>query len=166
MMKALTLWQPWASLMFVGHPPPKRNETRQWGTNYRGPLLIHSAKREPGWVRDTFRADPLRDLLRVHFAPPMLPSEFTDVVFDHYFSSLPRGKVLGRVSLVAVCRTSEIGPGVRPVERLLGDYSPDRFAWVTEGAVRLPHPVPARGHQGLWTLRDERVEEALRAVSA
>ena len=41
-MKAITLWQPWASLIAVG---AKTIETRGWATNYRGPLAIHAAKR-------------------------------------------------------------------------------------------------------------------------
>ena len=43
-MKALTLWQPWASLIAVG---AKTIETRSWSTKYRGPLAIHAAKRRP-----------------------------------------------------------------------------------------------------------------------
>ncbi len=42
-MKALTLTQPWASLVAVG---AKRIETRSWETNYRGTIAIHAAK---GW---------------------------------------------------------------------------------------------------------------------
>lgn len=45
-MKAISLWQPWASLMVSGL---KKIETRSWATNYRGPLLIHAALKElPG----------------------------------------------------------------------------------------------------------------------
>lgn len=40
-MKALSLTQPWASLVAVG---AKRIETRSWRTSYRGPLAIHAAK--------------------------------------------------------------------------------------------------------------------------
>jgi len=39
---ALTLWQPWASLVALG---VKRYETRSWRTSYRGRLAIHAAKR-------------------------------------------------------------------------------------------------------------------------
>lgn len=42
--KMLTLWQPWASLIVVG---AKTIETRSWSTDYRGPLVIHAAKRTP-----------------------------------------------------------------------------------------------------------------------
>ena len=47
-MKALTLWQPWASLVALGH---KRIETRCWSTKYRGDLAIHAAaKLPPKWL--------------------------------------------------------------------------------------------------------------------
>lgn len=43
-MKALTLWQPWATLVALG---VKTIETRSWSTSYRGPLAIHAAKKAP-----------------------------------------------------------------------------------------------------------------------
>lgn len=39
---AITLWQPWASLIAAGQ---KCYETRSWQRSYRGPLAIHSANR-------------------------------------------------------------------------------------------------------------------------
>lgn len=54
-MKALTLWQPWASLW--AHQL-KINETRSWATTYSGPLAVHAAKNTPlapsaflGWLK-------------------------------------------------------------------------------------------------------------------
>ncbi len=43
-MRALSLHQPWASLIAEG---VKTIETRSWATKYRGPLAIHAAKRRP-----------------------------------------------------------------------------------------------------------------------
>src|SRR5690242_7565318 len=40
-MKALTLRQPWATLVAL---EAKRTETRSWRTPYRGSLAIHAAK--------------------------------------------------------------------------------------------------------------------------
>ena len=40
-MKALTIIQPWATLIASGH---KVNETRSWKTNYRGEILIHEER--------------------------------------------------------------------------------------------------------------------------
>ena len=36
-MKAISLWQPWASAVSVGS---KRIETRHWSTNHRGPICF------------------------------------------------------------------------------------------------------------------------------
>ena len=41
-MKALSLWQPWASLIYDGR---KTIETRHWEMFHRGPLAIHAAKK-------------------------------------------------------------------------------------------------------------------------
>ena len=40
-IKAITIYQPWASLKACG---AKKFETRGWATNYRGPIAIHAAK--------------------------------------------------------------------------------------------------------------------------
>lgn len=45
-MKAISLWQPWASLVPAGAKPV---ETRSWSTSYRGPLAIHAAKTTDGF---------------------------------------------------------------------------------------------------------------------
>lgn len=47
-MKALTICQPFASLIASGE---KRVENRIWGTSYRGPLLIHAGKSREWLVR-------------------------------------------------------------------------------------------------------------------
>lgn len=41
-MRALSLWQPWASLIYDER---KTVETRHWEMRYRGPLAIHAAMR-------------------------------------------------------------------------------------------------------------------------
>ena len=43
-MKALTIRQPWASLIALG---VKTIETRSWPTRYRGPIAIHAGLRHP-----------------------------------------------------------------------------------------------------------------------
>lgn len=57
-MKALTLTQPWATLVITGR---KRFETRGWRTGYRGQIAIHAAKGMPGWAKEAaseFGFDP------------------------------------------------------------------------------------------------------------
>jgi len=45
MLKAITLYEPWASLMAIG---AKRNETRGCRTTHRGDIAIHVAKTDHG----------------------------------------------------------------------------------------------------------------------
>lgn len=53
-MKALTIWQPWASLLVSGQ---KKYETRSWATDYRGPIAIHAAMRPVHRTIDALVAD-------------------------------------------------------------------------------------------------------------
>ena len=53
-MKALTIWQPWASLLVSGQ---KKYETRSWATDYRGPIAIHAAMRPVRRTIDALVAD-------------------------------------------------------------------------------------------------------------
>lgn len=48
-MKALSIRQPWASLIVMGI---KDIENRTWPTRHRGSVLVHAAK---GMTRDKFR---------------------------------------------------------------------------------------------------------------
>lgn len=128
-MRALTLTQPWASLVILGI---KRLETRGWSTPYRGPLAIHSSK---AWTPDDrgFARD-----LNQRGIIPVTPS------------NLPMGMVLGTVDLVDVFPSYAIE--VTPLEDSLGDFGPDRFAWVLGDPRPFTEPVPARGALGLWNL--------------
>lgn len=71
-IKALTLWQPWATLVAIG---AKQIETRSWATAYRGPLAIHAAKHTPKEAADVAFALPVTEALRAHdYHPGRLPS--------------------------------------------------------------------------------------------
>lgn len=55
-VKALTIRQPWASLIAAG---VKTIETRGWSTRYRGPLAIHAGARwDVGWGTHALWHDP------------------------------------------------------------------------------------------------------------
>jgi len=158
-MRALTLWQPWASLLVMGADRPKTMETRPWKTEYRGRLLIHAAKKEPRWVRDTFfERSPLRDVLRRHIANAAVG--FMEL--PALWAELPRGEVVGGVRLVECVPTDDPALDVTFDDELLGDYSPGRWAWITRKPYRLPEPIPARGRQGLWTPSADLVAEVVR----
>jgi hypothetical protein len=54
-MRALSLWQPWASLIADGR---KKIETRHWEMTWRGPLAIHAAKKVDRCACVTFGFNP------------------------------------------------------------------------------------------------------------
>lgn len=125
-MKALTLTQPWASLVALGW---KTVETRGWSTAHRGALAIHAARGFPL---------PARRFAETERALGRIPER------------LPLGAVVCIVHLARVERTEEIAPRLSGLERHLGDYRPGRFGWVLDMEFVLPEPVPARGALGLW----------------
>lgn len=142
-MKALTLSQPWATLVAIG---AKTIETRGWTTSYRGPLAIHAGKsvaREYSALVFNNRTfmDPLRAAgFLTNAAIPM--------------RDLPLGAVVAVCQLVHVFPTDhhaiEALCRERPREKLFGHFALGRHAFVLTEIRMLPKPVPARGALNLW----------------
>lgn len=132
-MKALSLWQPFASLVAAGI---KTFETRSWKTEYRGPLLIHASLYCPDEeVRLLAAKDPrFRDAIEK--IGPM--------------ANWPRGAALAIVDLVACQSTALIGLDEVHREGAFGDFGPCRFAWKLNLLQVLPAPIPLKGRQGFF----------------
>lgn len=128
-MRAISLWQPWASLVAAGL---KVYETRHWSTDYRGALAIHAAKRRVsivGWEQTA--AD---------WAARLSVKSLAD---------LPYGAFVGINDLTDVVRTEDLAD-LTELERSFGDFRPGRFAWRTANPRQLQPPIAERGYQGLW----------------
>jgi hypothetical protein len=131
-MKALSLLQPWASLVAFGE---KQFETRSWNTAYRGPLLIHASGRFP------------KDAIMLCYEEPFCGSlQLNDV---NRIIDLPRGRIIAVCDLVDTFRTDEIRDTIGEEERAFGNYEPGRFAFKLDN-VRAISPVSAKGCLGLW----------------
>ncbi|MGH9058025.1 MAG: hypothetical protein ACRDZY_00690 [Acidimicrobiales bacterium] len=143
-MRALTLTQPWGTLVAIG---AKCIETRSWRTGHRGPVAIHAAFGWPQYARDFAERFDVR----------MIGEEIVGsrVLTWNERLEVDRGHVLATASLVGVERITATTPRVSDQERLLGDYRPGRWAWVLEDVKELEFPVEARGHLGLWTWTPE-----------
>lgn len=130
-MRALSLTQPFATLVAIG---AKRVETRNWSTQYRGPLAIHAAKAFPAEMRALCRRPVFQRALAL-----LDPDQ------------LPLGQVIaiGRVADVRSTNSPSFMRTLSPTEIAFGDYRPDRFGWVLSGVRPIP-PVAARGMLGLW----------------
>jgi hypothetical protein len=139
LMRALTLTQPWATLVALG---AKRIETRSWHTKYTGPIAIHAAKGFPRWAKETCWTDPFASLLR-----PVLEnaiSTWNDPLL------LPTGAVLATANLDGCRFTSDVVGQISEQERALGDYSAGRYAWFLSDVKVFYPPILATGAQGLW----------------
>ena len=128
-MAAITIWQPWASLIVHGL---KEYETRGWQPSPHrlkvgDPIAIHAAKREPE------RIDELWPYVRT--------------IVD-YWSELPIGGVLGYGYFQGAIKTNDAD--VSRQERKMGDWSPGRYAWKITDVHVFTTPVTATGKQGLW----------------
>ncbi len=157
-MKALSLWQPWASAIATG---AKRIETRSWPTSYRGPLAIHAAKRcvkselveldtDPNWAA-ALRWNPKIERLpweRLPFGAIVCVAELVDC------------RPTGSFSMEEL-HTRRTHPGAEGlgwwVEAMLGDFYPGRWGWVLEDVRTLPDPIPFRGERGLFEVPAELV---------
>ncbi len=130
-IRALSLLQPWASLIAVG---AKTMETRSWQTSYRGLLAIHASKAFPGEYRELCTHAP--------FSSALLAGGIASV------NQLPTSAIVAVCMLVGCVPTQGLRPG--EPEASFGDYSPGRYAWMLKNIVRIPEPIPARGSLGLW----------------
>lgn len=145
-MKALTIWQPWASLIAVG---AKRYETRSWPapkTLRPGDLLaIHAAKKPDGF--DVMMRGSTAAADRAFWA---LDDAEPDAWTDGVCHLLPLGHVVA-VCMFDLCfPTVDIIGTVSQDELLFGDWSEGRWAWRLRLRHRLSPPIVAKDQQGLW----------------
>lgn len=181
-MMAISLWQPWATLIACGAKP---DETRSWAPpeNLIGiPIAICAAKKIDKSVGD--------------FCDQLCYGQHPDGGFDladkieASFSKLPGGPLMGRFGqgsvlpigcAVATARIKialKIGerrivrdgktfadwtdyrakPGDRPPEEFavpvndFGDHTPGRWSWVLENVKPINPPPPVKGAQGFFEL--------------
>lgn len=141
-MKALSLRQPWATLVAIG---AKRIETRSWGTNYRGPLAIHASKEFPKAARLKATTPPFYEAYRLHGMRNLWP---------HHLGH-PLGCIVATVELAYVFQieTHQIPQRwTHQVQRecAFGDFSPGRYLWILKSVRPLASPIPAKGSLRLW----------------
>ena len=150
-MKALTLTQPWATLVAIG---AKKIETRSWKSDYRGPLAIHAAKKFPISAQRLCAIEPFYSILKAAG------------LFEPF---LPLGCIIATCELVDVRQISERKFGI-PIfsldhprkfiqhvyvppdepELSFGDYTIGRYAWILGNVEVLDQPVAIKGMLGLW----------------
>jgi len=131
-MKAISLHQPWASLIAIG---AKEMETRHWTTEYRGPIAIHAAKSKANEA--VFYSEPFRSV----FASAYIRN----------FDQLPFGAIIAEGVLERIFKADGIAPKLSANEKAFGDFSAGRAAWWIKH-IRAFEPVPFVGQQGLFEI--------------
>jgi len=156
-MKALTLWQPWAFLIFrlLRFKPQlraaKRIETRSWKTDFRGRIAIHAAK---------FKKIEPDVYQQIKNAIKAAGSDQVEVQLNYLEYGIPDylfGAVIGTVEIID-CVPIEQLYGTEydtPLEKACGDWSPGRYGWILSEPVLFDKPIPATGRQRLWTWEDD-----------
>lgn len=135
MLKAITIKQPWATLIALGE---KQYETRSWYTKYRGKMAIHAGK-------------------SVDKKACQLP-EIKKALKKHSIDQLPTGAVIAIVELTDCFRVIKdyhdkaetTGGSIDMNEYPFGDYSEGRFAWKLDNVKILSPFIHAKGKLGLW----------------
>lgn len=161
MMRGISLWQPWASLMAMRL---KMNETRGRHTNVRGELAIHAAQKR---INPQTLSVALLALIWKHrdlFGG--CPGNVTDLIRE-----MPIGSVIAVTNLCDCEKTErfmfDVEKAMLPLrastvtEKLCGDYTAGRFAWMCSGTKKLNVPIRESGSQGFFFLT-ERAETAVR----
>lgn len=165
-MKAITILEPWASLIACGR---KKVETRGWNTNYRGIIAIHAAKSSRVVDRPhNYKALPAFLALMYQ----QVHEEKKEI--EYMRDGLNLGCIIATAKLIdckKVIKTidEKVGKYIAPNNKIiledgttlkgydeyrLGDFTPGRYAWILKDIKKI-NPVPARGQQGLWNWRTE-----------
>jgi hypothetical protein len=143
-MKAISLWQPWASAIAAG---VKTIETRSWSTPYRGPLAIHAAKRWTRYEQEFWYTNvPILSETASQFATLGIRTA----------SMLPLGCVVATCEIYDCLSTSSDTDAAKLAahsgsedEESWGNYSENRFAWLLRN-IKAIKPVPCVGRQGFF----------------
>lgn len=137
-LSALTVYQPWASLLIWGE--------KEYETRYRpcplkkgSRLVIHAGKM---WDKDTTRLCQTEPFRRV-FAKHGITNPETQ---------LPRGKALGVVIYQGSIQTEVLRDEIFPDERAFGNYQDRRYGWKMEIEQVFTTPFSVRGEQGIFRI--------------
>ena len=126
-MKALSINQPWASLIALGH---KRYERRGFQTNYRGKIAIHATAEK--------RSDEEKLGITAFQEDGLLPE------------SIPFSAVIAIADLVdCIQATPEFMESLTELDKRCCGSAIGGYLWKLEN-IQAIAPIPAKGQLGLW----------------
>ena len=122
-MKALTIKQPWATLITKGI---KKYEFRSWKTSYRGTILIHAGK----------GIDKSSVIRLKEYLPEILPL----------------GDIIGKADIVDCIKVTKEFKDKLLAENseIYRGSEIDSYAWKLNNLVVFDKNIPAKGKLSLW----------------
>jgi hypothetical protein len=130
-MKAITIHEPYVSAILALR---KRYETRGWKTDYRGDVVLCTAK--------VMTADERQLALSDHYK-------------DVWGDAFHLGCAVGIAMLVDCLPCEMLMDSISDTERALGYWQAGNYAFELSDVRWFAYPVPVRGQLGLWTYRGE-----------
>lgn len=153
-MKAITVKQPWASLIVEGI---KDIENRTWPTKFRGRVLIHAASKSWDWDRFINYMTSMGAL-----------GVFTAKWTRKWLSNLTTGAIIGSVEIVDCVIDNQsvwaeksyfnVTSNPLPLEE---ENEPDYivYNWIIANPIKFDKPIPAKGKLSFWDFADEQLPE-------
>lgn len=150
-MKALTIWQPWASLIMAGAKPYEFRGWRPHASLIGQRIVIHAAARRPDWheCRHLYQALSERGSLAGKMT--CLHADIALPILAGCPDELPRAVGLGTV----IVGPPRLGTNIAADFGVPRANDSDRDSHANWGWPMLdievwPEPIPMRGKQGLW----------------
>ena len=131
-MKALTIKEPWASLIIEEY---KKYEFRSWKTKYRGKILIHAGL---GIEKDMMER------------------------FKDYNIDINPGYIIGEATITDCILVDEkFNCELRSTDPVVYGRSnhTETYAWKLENVVKYEKPIPCKGKLGLWNYCEVNLEK-------
>ena len=126
-MKALTIKEPWASLIVNGY---KKYEFRSWKTKYRGKILIHAGM--------SLEKDAAK--------------RFSEYNLEYY-----KGAIIGEATITdCILVDTKFNEELRKINPLVYARSNhvETYAWKLENIKKYDKPIYIKGKLGLWNYED------------
>jgi hypothetical protein len=143
-MKAITIIQPWATLIALGE---KRIETRGWSTKHRGELAIHAGVKID---KEACEIPEIKAALARHgYTADNLPTGAVVAIVELKDCFRIRCDVLGGV-IALESDTRKTHFNTLDKEFAFGWFGSGRYAWELRDVKQLAQLIPAKGQQRIW----------------
>jgi hypothetical protein len=119
-MKAITIKQPWASLICEGI---KDIENRSWKTKFRGRILVHAAQSEYNFKNQ-------------------MTSEYQREFIKGIKKPYIKGSIIGSVEIIDCIKSKD-----NPNKAWGNMYC---YHWVLANPIEFPQPIPVKGKLSFW----------------